>query len=50
MTLVGAASADVLPVSGVLQFTTTTTQQTFVLSVLPDIIPELDEVCLHTSA
>lgn len=42
--LVGAAATDVLPVSNTLQFVTNATQQSFVLSILPDAIPELDEV------
>lgn len=40
----GNASADVLPVANTLQFITNAVQQSFVLSVLPDDVPELDEV------
>ena len=43
----GNASDDVLPVSGMLQFVTGITQQTLVLSILPDTTPELDEVSLN---
>lgn len=43
---VGDPSADILPVSGFLQFITEATEQSFVLSVLPDTLPELDEVCV----
>lgn len=40
----GDASSDILPVTGTLQFITAATQQSFILSVLPDTVPELDEV------
>ncbi len=40
----GDGSADISPVSGDLQFITGSTQQSFLLSVLPDTVPELDEV------
>lgn len=43
----GDASTDVLPVSGTLQFITAATQQSFVLSILPDTIPEVAEVSCH---
>ena len=36
--------ADILPVSGTLQFVSNATQQDIVLSVLPDDIPEVAEV------
>lgn len=42
-------SADILPVSNTLQFVTSATQQSFVLSVLPDSFPELDEVSIKFS-
>lgn len=38
------ASLDVLPVANSLQFVTNATEQSFVLTILPDDIPELDEV------
>ena len=38
--------ADILPVSGTLQFVSNMTQQDIVLSVLPDNIPEVAEVSL----
>ena len=38
------ASADIAPVSGTLHFTTAERSQPLVLTIQPDIIPEIDEV------
>lgn len=40
----GSVSEDVVPSSGTLQFVSNSRQQTIRLSVLPDNIPERDEV------
>ena len=45
-TVGGDPSADILPVSGSLQFITNARRQTISLTILPDDLPEVDEVCM----
>ena len=37
---------DIVPVSGTLQYISGVTQQSITLSINPDIIPEIAEVCI----
>ena len=45
----GDPSADIRPTSGSLQFITNARRQTISLTVLPDDLPEVDEVFMHDS-
>ena len=43
----GDPSADIRPTSGSLQFITNARRQTISLTILPDDLPEVDEVMAH---